>query len=92
MQFSSPPDLMVELDGDYSATLHTSLGDISVAFKAGEAPLAVNNFLFLAKEGFYDGVIFHRVISGFTSKPQSANRAIAPVCVSANGALAAAQA
>jgi cyclophilin family peptidyl-prolyl cis-trans isomerase len=65
MQFSSPPDLMIELDGDYSATLHTSLGDISVAFKADEAPMAVNNFLFLARQGFYDGVIFHRVISGF---------------------------
>jgi cyclophilin family peptidyl-prolyl cis-trans isomerase len=64
-QYSAAPDLMIELDGDYSATLHTSLGDIAVAFKADEAPLAVNNFLFLAKEGFYDDVIFHRVISGF---------------------------
>jgi len=64
-EYSSPPELMIELDGDYSATLHTSLGDIAVAFKADEAPIAVNSFLFLAKEGFYDGVIFHRVISGF---------------------------
>lgn len=64
-QYGSPPDLAIELDGDYSATLHTSLGDISIAFRPGEAPLAVNNFLFLAKDGFYDEVIFHRVISGF---------------------------
>ena len=65
MQFDAAPDLAIDLDGDYSATLHTSLGDITVEFLAGEAPLAVNNFLFLAGQGFYDGVIFHRVISGF---------------------------
>ncbi len=63
--YSSPPALDIELDGTYGATLHTSLGDITVEFLAAEAPLAVNNFLFLAGEGFYDGVIFHRVISGF---------------------------
>ncbi|MEK7252304.1 MAG: peptidylprolyl isomerase, partial [Actinomycetota bacterium] len=49
----------------YGATLHTSLGDITVEFLAAEAPQTVNNFLFLAGEGFYDGVIFHRVIPGF---------------------------
>jgi cyclophilin family peptidyl-prolyl cis-trans isomerase len=65
MQFDSAPDLAIDLDGDYGATLHTSLGDISVDFRAAEAPLAVNNFVFLAGQGFYDGVIFHRVISGF---------------------------
>ena len=64
-QYSSAPDLVVELDGQYSATLHTTLGDITVSFLPAEAPLAVNNFLFLAGQGFYDGVIFHRVISGF---------------------------
>ncbi len=63
--YASPPALDIELDGKYGATLHTSLGDITVEFLAAEAPLAVNNFLFLAGEGFYDGVIFHRVISGF---------------------------
>ncbi len=65
MQFDSAPDLAIDLDADYGATLHTSLGDISVDFRPAEAPLAVNNFVFLAGQGFYDGVIFHRVISGF---------------------------
>ena len=63
--YSAPPELSIDLDKKYGATLHTSLGDIKVEFLAAEAPLAVNNFLFLAGEGFYDGVIFHRVISGF---------------------------
>jgi len=65
MQFDSAPELTIDLDGDYSATLHTSLGDIEVQFLPGDAPLAVNSFLFLADKGFYDGVVFHRVISGF---------------------------
>ena len=63
--YSKPPELTVDLDATYQATLHTSLGDITVEFLAAEAPLAVNNFLFLAGEGFYDGVIVHRVIDGF---------------------------
>jgi cyclophilin family peptidyl-prolyl cis-trans isomerase len=65
MNFDSAPDLTIELDGEYSATLHTNLGDIAIEFRPAEAPLAVNNWLFLAGQGFYDGVIFHRVISGF---------------------------
>jgi len=65
MQFDSAPDLTIDLDGAYTATLHTTLGDISLEFLPAEAPLAVNNFLFLAGRGYYDDVIFHRVISGF---------------------------
>ena len=65
MQFDSAPDLTIDLDGAYTATLHTTLGDISLEFLPAEAPLAVNNFLFLAGQGYYDEVIFHRVISGF---------------------------
>jgi len=65
MQFDSAPDLTIDLDGAYKATLHTTLGDISLEFLPAEAPLAVNNFLFLAGQGYYDDVIFHRVISGF---------------------------
>ncbi|TAK96961.1 peptidylprolyl isomerase [Patescibacteria group bacterium] len=48
-----------------AATIQTSLGTIKVKFFAADAPLAVNNFLKLAKEGFYDGTKFHRVIKGF---------------------------
>ena len=64
-QYASPPDLTIDLDGDYAATLHTNLGDITVEFLPGEAPVAVNNWLFLARDGYFDGVTFHRVIPGF---------------------------
>ncbi len=63
--YKSPPKLTVDLGGKYGATLHTSLGDITVEFFPAEAPQTVNNFLFLAGDGFYDGAIFHRVIPGF---------------------------
>ncbi|MGB0895670.1 MAG: peptidylprolyl isomerase [Parashewanella sp.] len=46
-------------------TLHTNFGDIKVELNAKEAPITVENFLSYAKEGFYDGTIFHRVIDGF---------------------------
>ncbi|MDX1449572.1 MAG: peptidylprolyl isomerase [Acidimicrobiia bacterium] len=63
--YSSPPSFMLDLDRTYRAVLHTNHGDITVDLLAAEAPNTVNNFVFLARDGFYDGVIFHRVISGF---------------------------
>lgn len=51
--------------GDQVATIHTTMGDIKVVFFPDEAPKAVENFLTHAKEGYYDGIIFHRVIDGF---------------------------
>ena len=48
-----------------SATIHTTKGDIDVQIFADDAPKAANNFLDLARKGFYDGVIFHRVVPGF---------------------------
>jgi cyclophilin family peptidyl-prolyl cis-trans isomerase len=57
--------MQIDLAKDYRATLHTNHGDITLRFFAGDAPQTVNSFLFLAGEGFYDGVIFHRVIPGF---------------------------
>lgn len=64
-QYPAAPDISIDLDRTYAATLHTSLGDIQVEFLPAEAPRAVNNFVFLAGEGYYDGVMFHRVIPGF---------------------------
>jgi cyclophilin family peptidyl-prolyl cis-trans isomerase len=64
-QYSAPPAFEIDLAKTYSATLHTNHGDIEVDFDAVNSPMAVNNWVFLAKDGFYDGVIFHRVISGF---------------------------
>ncbi|MBP9728462.1 MAG: peptidylprolyl isomerase [Candidatus Moranbacteria bacterium] len=49
----------------YSATLETSAGKMVVSLNAKETPITVNNFVFLAKEKFYDGTIFHRTIPGF---------------------------
>jgi cyclophilin family peptidyl-prolyl cis-trans isomerase len=64
-QYDSQPEMTIDLAKAYAATLHTNHGDISIEFDATRSPLTVNNFVFLARDGFYDGVIFHRVISGF---------------------------
>ncbi len=64
-QYDSQPEMMIDLDKTYSATLHTNHGDIDIEFDAASSPSTVNNFVFLARDGFYDGVIFHRVIKGF---------------------------
>ncbi len=63
--YDSAPDLTIDLSKSYSAKIETSLGDIEIDLLAERSPLAVNNFVFLARDGFYDDVIFHRVISGF---------------------------
>jgi cyclophilin family peptidyl-prolyl cis-trans isomerase len=64
-QYDSAPELTIDLGKTYSATLDTSHGEIVIEFDAVRSPQTVNNFVFLAREGFYDGVVFHRVISGF---------------------------
>ena len=64
-QYSSPPDLTIELDKKYVATLDTNHGVIEIELEAARSPLAVNNFVFLARDGYYDGTGFHRVIKNF---------------------------
>ena len=64
-QYAAAPDFGIEPTKSYVATLHTNQGAIEIALDAGRSPLTVNNFVFLARDGFYDGVIFHRVIEGF---------------------------
>lgn len=64
-QWSEQPELIIDAANRYVATIRTSLGDVTVELLADRAPSTVNNFVFLAREGFYDGVIFHRVINGF---------------------------
>jgi cyclophilin family peptidyl-prolyl cis-trans isomerase len=64
-QYDSAPDLAIDLSKSYSATLDTNHGEIVIEFDPERAPQTVNNFVFLANEGFYDGVIFHRVIENF---------------------------
>ena len=63
--YSKPPEMTIDPKKTYTATIETSLGTIEVEFYPKVAPQHVNSFLFLAKEGYYDGVIFHRVIPGF---------------------------
>ncbi len=64
-QYSAPPPHTIDTNKKYSATLETSRGTIVVDLFPKEAPKTVNNFVFLAKEGFYDGTVFHRVIDNF---------------------------
>jgi cyclophilin family peptidyl-prolyl cis-trans isomerase len=64
-QYGKPPEMAVDPQRKYRATIETSAGTMNAELYATEAPKTVNNFVFLAREGFYDGVIFHRVIRGF---------------------------
>ncbi|MBP5993659.1 MAG: peptidylprolyl isomerase [Candidatus Moranbacteria bacterium] len=57
--------MQIDSTKQYKATLKTALGDIDIKLHASETPMTVNNFVFLAKEKFYDNVIFHRTIKGF---------------------------
>ncbi len=64
-QYASPPPMTIDLDKTYVATLDTNHGEIVIELDASRSPITVNNFVFLARDGFYDGVIFHRVIENF---------------------------
>ncbi len=63
--YSSAPELTIDLSKAHTAVIHTTAGDISVELYATDAPQTVNNWVFLAEDGYYDDVIFHRVIKGF---------------------------
>lgn len=64
-QWAKPPDMQIDPKKKYKATLHTEKGDIILQLFADKTPKTVNNFVFLAREGFYDNTIFHRVIANF---------------------------
>jgi cyclophilin family peptidyl-prolyl cis-trans isomerase len=64
-QYAQPPLVTIDASSAYTATIKTSKGDMTVELFASQAPKTVNNFVFLAREGFYDGLTFHRVIKGF---------------------------
>lgn len=64
-QWSTPPAMQIDPQKTYHATIETSRGTIKIELYPKYAPKTVNNFVFLAQEGFYDGVSFHRVISNF---------------------------
>ena len=64
-RFASPPVMQIDPARTYKATIQTDIGEIVVDLRAAHAPRTVNNFVFLARQGFYNGVIFHRVIKNF---------------------------
>lgn len=64
-KFSEAPEMGIDTSKRYTATMDTSLGTIVIALDAINAPGTVNNFVFLALNHYYDGVIFHRIIKGF---------------------------
>jgi peptidyl-prolyl cis-trans isomerase B (cyclophilin B) len=64
-QYSSPPAMGIDVNRKYTATLTTSRGEIVCELFPKHAPKTVNNFVFLARDKFYDGTVFHRVIADF---------------------------
>jgi peptidylprolyl isomerase len=66
--YSSPPEMTIDPAKYYYATIKTERGDIKVQLFADRSPMTVNNFVFLAREGFYDNTTFHRVLDGFMAQ------------------------
>src|SRR5690242_11293244 len=67
-QYSQAPEMQIDPAKQYRAIMHTDKGDIQIELFAAQAPKTVNNFVFLAREGFYNGTTFHRVIRGFMAQ------------------------
>jgi peptidyl-prolyl cis-trans isomerase B (cyclophilin B) len=65
LQWSSPPAMQIDATKDYTVSIETNRGTIELTLHPQHAPQTVNNFVFLAQQGFYDGVKFHRVIDDF---------------------------
>ncbi|MCO5207010.1 MAG: peptidylprolyl isomerase [Anaerolineae bacterium] len=60
--------MVIDTDADYQAVIQTEKGDIRLKLFADQAPMTVNNFVFLANQGFYDGTTFHRVLENFMAQ------------------------
>ena len=67
-QYREAPALQIDPKKHYRAIFHTSKGDINVDLFADRAPVTVNNFVFLGRDGYYDNTTFHRVIGGFMAQ------------------------
>jgi len=67
-QYSASPEMTLDTSHSYKAIFKTVKGDITVELAADKAPVTVNNFVFLAREGFYDDTVFHRVIPDFMAQ------------------------
>ena len=64
-EYEAPPPMTIDPQKSYTATIKTNHGDMTLELFHKDAPISVNNFVFLAREGFYDGVVFHRIIADF---------------------------
>lgn len=64
-QYDAPPALTIDKQKSYTAHFKTNKGEFDVLLYTARTPITVNNFVFLAREGFYDGITFHRVIGDF---------------------------
>jgi len=67
-KYSAPPAMVIDPKKRYTATFKTQKGDFMIELFADKAPKTVNNFVFLAREKFYDDVTFHRVIKDFMAQ------------------------
>ena len=67
-RWNKPPEIEIDTKKKYTARMNTDVGTMVIDLFADKTPRTVNNFVFLARQGFYDGVIFHRVISGFMAQ------------------------
>ena len=68
MRYSAPPPMTIDTSKKYTATIETGKGEIVLELFASDVPVTVNNFVFLAREKFYDGTKFHRVIPDFVAQ------------------------
>ena len=66
--YAAPPRMTIDVNKKYFATIKMDIGDIKLELFPNDAPVTVNNFVFLARNHFYDGVTFHRVIPGFVAQ------------------------
>ena len=64
-QYAKYPDMVIDPTKTYTATFETSRGNIECELFTADTPKTINNFVFLARDGFYDGISFHRVIADF---------------------------
>lgn len=67
-QWNKAPEMQIDPAKKYKAHMETDKGTMVIELFADKTPVTVNNFVFLCREGFYDGVIFHRVISNFMAQ------------------------
>jgi len=67
-KWNTPPAMEIDPEKNYTARMETDQGEMVIELFADKAPKTVNNFVFLARQGFYDGVIFHRVIDNFMAQ------------------------